>query len=103
MAWACALAAGPVIQRLTPDAVAILPSREVASLSVTYGRPAVIRDRKPAVAAAARAAPAPTSTAIPARRRVSKPPPSPRAPKSVVSGKTGALSVDPGGCRHINK
>ena len=35
-----ARAAGPVIQRLSPLAVAMKPSREVASLRVTCGRPA---------------------------------------------------------------
>ena len=33
--WTCSRAAGPVIQRLSPEAVAIRPSSEVASLSVT--------------------------------------------------------------------
>src|SRR5881394_1492238 len=33
--WTCSRLASPVIQRLSPDAVAIRPSREVASLRVT--------------------------------------------------------------------
>ncbi len=39
-AWTCARASGPVIQRLSPEAVAMRPSSVVASLSVSIGRPA---------------------------------------------------------------
>ena len=46
-ASACTLrrAAGPVIQRLSPEAVAMRPSRVLASFSVTKGRPWVTRFR----------------------------------------------------------
>ena len=46
-------ATSPVIQRLSPEAVAMRPSRVVASLSVTNGRPSRTRRRKPALSAAA--------------------------------------------------
>ena len=53
-------AAGPVIQRLSPEAVAIRPSSEVASFSVTSGRPVRTRWKNPALisAASSRAQPA---------------------------------------------
>ena len=42
-------AAGPVIQRLSPDAVAMRPSRLVASFSVTSGRPSRTRLEEPGI------------------------------------------------------
>ena len=52
---ACAArrAAAPVIQRLSPLAVAMRPSRVVASFRVTRGRPRVMRRTKPAMTARA--------------------------------------------------
>src|SRR5688500_3556982 len=42
--WTCSRAASPVIQRLSPDVVAMRPSREVASLRVTPTS-ALVRER----------------------------------------------------------
>ncbi len=67
--------AGPEIQRLSPEAVAILPSRLVASLSVTSGRPVSAQVRKGAFSSAqARAsAPSATATSTPAACSTSRP------------------------------
>jgi len=46
-AWTSRRASGPVIHWLSPLAVAIRPSNELASFSVTIGRPRVTRLRKP--------------------------------------------------------
>ena len=48
-----ARARGPVIQRLSPVPVAIRPSSEAASFSVSIGRPVVSRLRKPRLSATA--------------------------------------------------
>ena len=63
MAWTARRASGPVIHWLSPDAVAMRPSRLVASLSVTRGRPVALRSRKPAWSCIASAAITPVGTA----------------------------------------
>ncbi len=77
---ACAMrrAASPVIQRLSPPCVAIRPSSVDASLRVTSGRRSVTRRMKPAATSAASSRNSPSSTAMPASRRRSKPAPSTR-------------------------
>jgi hypothetical protein len=65
IAWTRRRASGPVIQRLSPVAVAMRPSSVSASLSVSQGRPRSMRDRNPALAARASAARTPVVTAIP--------------------------------------
>jgi capsular polysaccharide export protein len=65
IAWTRRRASGPVIQRLSPVAVAMRPSSVRASFSVSQGRPRSMRDRKPALAARASAARTPVVTTIP--------------------------------------
>jgi hypothetical protein len=63
------------------------PSSEVASLSVSHGRPRVTRDRKPALSAAASSASTPVVTATPASLSRARPRPSTRGSGS-ISGTT---------------
>jgi hypothetical protein len=77
-AWTARRAPSPVIQRLSPEAVAIRPSSVEASLRVTIGRPWVTRRMKPALSAAASAPISPSSTVMPAARSRAKPRPSTR-------------------------
>ena len=51
--WPSARAASPVIHLLSPEAVAMRPSSEVASLRWNSGRPSRTRSRKPALISAA--------------------------------------------------
>jgi len=83
-------AAGPVIQRLSPAAVAIRPSRLCASFSVTIGRPLRTRLRKPFCNACASAAITPSATSIPAARRIAWPRPETRGSGSAVAVTTRA-------------
>ena len=90
MAWTARRASGPVIHWLSPDAVAIRPSRLVASLSVTRGRPVALRSRKPAWSCIASAARTPVVTAIPAARNRAKPCPETRGSVSSSGATTRA-------------
>ena len=68
-------AAAPEIQRLSPPAVAILPSRLIAHLRVTAGRPRASRDQVRRGSAERRLAPAaPTSTSTPGRAQALRSP-----------------------------
>ena len=94
-AWArirctSARARGPVIQRLSPVPVAMRPSSEAAIFSVTIGRPAVMRVRKPRLSATASAARQPTSTATPAARSAATPAPFTRGSGSSAATTTRA-------------
>ena len=71
-----ARAASPLIQRDSPEAMALRPSRLVASFTRSHGRPRSTRDRKPRFNSRACASIRPCSTAMPAVRRRSKPAPS---------------------------
>ena len=48
MLWTARRASGPVIQRLSPEAVAIRPSKLFASFKVTHGRPRPVLRKNPA-------------------------------------------------------
>src|ERR1019366_7984403 len=73
--WPRWRAASPVIQRDSPAAVAMRPSREEANLAVTNGSPAVTQRRYCSLSSRAASASTPTVTSMPARRRLSRPPP----------------------------
>ena len=88
---AAARAAGPVIQRLSPLCAAIRPSRVVAVLSATSGRPEATRVRKPALSNRASASPGPVSTAMPAASSRAKPRPATRGSGSPVAATTRAI------------
>ena len=68
-------AAGLVIQRDSPLAVAILPSKVAATFNVTNGRPVVISLRYGSMSRSASSAPTPTLTCSPARRNAANPRP----------------------------
>ena len=73
-----ARAASPVTQRLSPDAVASLPSSDTAALSVTQGRPARIALKKGRFSASVSPASTPVHTGIPSPRSRRTPRPSTR-------------------------
>ena len=79
-----------MIQRLSPVPVAIRPSSEAASFSVSIGRPVVSRLRNPRLSATASVARQPTSTASPAARSRSTPWPSTRGSGSSIATTTRA-------------
>src|SRR5207245_2858170 len=68
-------AAGVVLQRDSPLAVAIFPSKVAATFNVTNGRPAVISLRYGVMSCSASPVPTPTSTRSPARRNAASPRP----------------------------
>jgi diaminohydroxyphosphoribosylaminopyrimidine deaminase/5-amino-6-(5-phosphoribosylamino)uracil reductase len=71
-----ARAGSPVIHLLVPFASAVRPSRLAPSLSVTHGRPRVMRLTKPRFSSAASSAMSPTVVGMPAASRRPRPPPS---------------------------
>ena len=71
-------AASPVIHRLSPPGSAVLPSRLAASLTVTQGRPRVMREMKPAFSSRASCSSTPPSAGMPAAAIRPAPPPSTR-------------------------
>ena len=71
-------AASPVIQRLSPPGSAVPPSRLAASLTVTQGRPRVMREMKPGFSSRDSRSSTPPSTAMPAAASRAAPPPSTR-------------------------
>ena len=96
--WPRSRAGPPVIQRLSPVAVAIRPSRLVASFSVTSGRPSRSRCKNPALISAASAWHSPVSTVEPGG-------PQPRYP-AAGNPRVGILDRDhhpahPGGDQRI--
>jgi hypothetical protein len=93
--WAWARARSPVIQRLAPSAIAIRPSSEVASFSVTRGRPLRTRIRNPPSDRAAASAPIPSSTRIPAARSFASPAPSVRGSgsRSATTTRAGRAAI----------
>lgn len=68
-----ARAASLVIHWLSPLASAVLPSSEAASLTVTNGRPVVMRRKKPLLSACASSSQTPSVTSIPAACRRAMP------------------------------
>ncbi len=70
-----ARACGPVIHWLSPDAIAVRPSRLIADFMVSHGRPPSIRRLKPRFNARASASSSPQSTAMPASRNIASPRP----------------------------
>ena len=66
--WTRSRTASPVIATGRRPAAPALPSAEIASLSITFGRPSRMRRIWPAWSRRASSAPRPTSTAIPAAR-----------------------------------
>ena len=66
--WTNARERDPLIQRDSPRAVAIRPSKLAASFSVVKGRPRSMRDTKPTFSRLHSSMSAPTSTCRPARR-----------------------------------
>ena len=68
--------ASPLIHLDSPLASALRPSRLVASLIRSHGRPRSMRERKPRLSARACASIKPDSTVMPAARSLSKPAPS---------------------------
>ena len=66
-AWTAARAAGPVIQRDSPRAVAMRPSSVAASFSATQGRPRSVHERKPRCCSRHSASRTPDATSTPAR------------------------------------
>ncbi|MNF73400.1 hypothetical protein D3C84_553990 [compost metagenome] len=70
-----ARAAGPVIHWLSPLAMAVRPSRLIASLTRTYGRPRSMRLMKPTFSSRASPSSTPQVTAMPAARNRSRPRP----------------------------
>ena len=91
MPWPRALDSGPVIHSLSPDAVAMRPSRVVAVLTVTIGRPCRTRVRKPAATVSAAAGQIPSATSIPASASIDMPPPSTRGSGSRTPITTRAM------------
>ncbi len=73
--WPSWRAASPVIQRDSPAAVAMRPSKDEANLAVTKGSPAVTQRMYCSLSSRAASASTPTVTSMPARRRLSRPPP----------------------------
>jgi hypothetical protein len=86
--WVCARAASPVIQRLLPSAIAIQPSSDVASFSVTCGRAFSIRHRKPAKPKRASSANKGCATSMPAAFNRANPSPAVRGSGSVSAATT---------------
>ena len=68
-----ARAAGPVIHWLSPLAIAVRPSKLMASLARTYGRPLSMRLVKPALSSRASPSSTPLATSIPALRSRTRP------------------------------
>ena len=68
--------ASPLIHLESPEAIAVRPSRLIASLTRSHGRPRSTRDRKPRFNSRACASSRPVPTSIPAARSLSKPAPS---------------------------
>ncbi len=90
-------ASGPVIHWLSPVAVAIRPSKLLASFRVTIGRPSCTRFRKPAWARRASDCITPVVTVIPASRKMACPLPATRGSGSssaVTTRATPALISD---------
>jgi hypothetical protein len=73
--WTSWRAGSPLIHLESPEAIAVRPSRLIASLTRNHGRPRSMRDRKPRFSSRDCASINPQSTAIPAARRMSKPSP----------------------------
>src|SRR5918996_588787 len=93
--WPRARACSPVIHWLAPVFVAIRPSSEVASFSVTRGRPVRTRRMKPALIASASAPQSPTATSTPAWRSCSMPRPSTRPPCTSTQPTAGFGQTEP--------
>ena len=85
-----ARAGGPVIQRLSPLAIAVRPSRDMASLMRKRPRPRRWRCKKPLSWTSTAPAKRPTATSMPASRRRAKPPPATRGFGSCTAATTRA-------------
>ena len=84
-------ASSEVTQRASPSAVAILPSRVIATLSATQGRRVVMYFRKMRFCSRISASSRPASTATPCARRISMPLPPTSGLGSVAPTTTRAM------------
>ena len=85
-----ARAASPVIHWLSPEAMAVRPSRLMASFTRTQGRPRVMRLTKPGLSASASASSTPAAASMPAACRRASPWPATCGFGSVIAATTRA-------------
>ena len=93
-------AAGPVIHWLSPLAMAVRPSRLIASLTRTNGRPCSMRLMKPMLSSRASASRTPLCTAIPACIRRSRPRPATSGLGSCIAATTRATPAPTSASAH---
>ena len=81
-------ASGPVIQRLSPEARAVRPSRLIAILPQTKGRPCRMRVTKPRLRFPASSSRTPVRVSIPAARKAAIPRPATSGWGSIIAATT---------------